>query len=669
MDRMQKLFGCWVFILCGWVYGFPVLADSSNNDLVIHHDLQVIPDLASGSVSIKDQLQFNKPLTQALELQLGISFRLNSKQNARLDTDSLHILAEPNQTVQLEYSSKLASTTDCDWLKQTCVLLNERGLYLDPNLGWYAQVPNARHTFSLNVQLPADWLSVSQGEQQNQAWLETNPQDAIYVVAGPFKRYQEANAQVYLLHDDPELAKHYLQATQHYLTFYSDLLGVYPYKKFATVESFWETGWGMPSFTLLGSRVMRLPFIRDTSLPHEILHNWWGNGVYVDASQGNWSEGLTAYLSDYYLKELKGEDAAYRRDTLQNYAAFTQSGNDLPLSQFRSRHDQTTQAVGYGKSLMLFHALRQQLGNQAFFAALKQFYETYRFRAASFADLQKTFEQVSGQPLQALFDQTLNRTGAPKLALKQAQLTQQGQQTRLALTVGQLGDKPWQLTIPVVASFADGSQTTQGFAMDQSQQTFELTYPQAPVDVAIDPNFEVFRLPDAHEVPPALNVLFNDQPKHIVLQRKVTEGMEFAWDEWAEQLAKNAPHSTIQYDDQPLPKTGTMVLLGGDNEGLTQLLLRANQPFKLNDTAYILNSESYMCVIHSLALTLTAGKQQVILLDAPNPEALKTLARKVPHYGKYSYAIFNSLSGENVAKGQWTVTDSPLTLKLPPLQQ
>jgi hypothetical protein len=54
----------------------------------------------------------------------------------------------------------------------------------------------------------------------------------------------------------------------------------------------------MPSFTLLGSRVIRLPFILYSSYPHEILHNWWGNSVYVDYARGNWSEGLTSYLAE-----------------------------------------------------------------------------------------------------------------------------------------------------------------------------------------------------------------------------------------------------------------------------------------------------------------------------------------------------------------------------------
>jgi aminopeptidase N len=108
---------------------------------------------------------------------------------------------------------------------------------------------------------------------------------------------------VLLREPDAPLARKYLAATHRYLALYDELIGPYPYKKFAMVENFRQTGYGMPSFTLLGSRVIRFPFILSSSYPHEILHNWWGNSVYVDYDSGNWSEGLTSYLADHLIRE------------------------------------------------------------------------------------------------------------------------------------------------------------------------------------------------------------------------------------------------------------------------------------------------------------------------------------------------------------------------------
>ena len=92
-----------------------------------------------------------------------------------------------------------------------------------------------------------------------------------------------------------------------------------PFSKFALIENFWETGYGMPSFTLLGEQVIRFPFILESSYPHEILHNWWGNGVYPDYTTGNWSEGLTAYLADHLFQEMDGLGAEYRKEMLSRY--------------------------------------------------------------------------------------------------------------------------------------------------------------------------------------------------------------------------------------------------------------------------------------------------------------------------------------------------------------
>jgi len=55
--------------------------------------------------------------------------------------------------------------------------------------------------------------------------------------------------------------------------------------------------------------VVRLPFITETSLGHEVLHSWFGNSVEVDAGQGNWCEGLTTYLADQAFAADKGTDA------------------------------------------------------------------------------------------------------------------------------------------------------------------------------------------------------------------------------------------------------------------------------------------------------------------------------------------------------------------------
>ena len=116
----------------------------------------------------------------------------------------------------------------------------------------------------------------------------------------------------------------------------------------------------MPTLTYLGVNVVRLPFIRSTSLGHEVLHNWWGNGVYPSYARGNWSEGLTTFMADYTYKERESAGAArqMRLEWLRDFTAVP-LGQDLPLAKFTSRTHGTSQIVGYHKAAMVFlHAAR-----------------------------------------------------------------------------------------------------------------------------------------------------------------------------------------------------------------------------------------------------------------------------------------------------------------------
>ena len=87
----------------------------------------------------------------------------------------------------------------------------------------------------------------------------------------------------------------------------------------------------MPTFTLLGRNVVKLPFIVRTSLGHEILHQWFGNSVYIDSNKGNWAEGLTTYLADHFYADQSGEGVDYRKQILIDYQSYVNIDNVFPL--------------------------------------------------------------------------------------------------------------------------------------------------------------------------------------------------------------------------------------------------------------------------------------------------------------------------------------------------
>jgi hypothetical protein len=135
----------------------------------------------------------------------------------------------------------------------------------------------------------------------------------------------------------PGLAQGYLDDSAAYIERYSRAIGAYPYSEFSIVASPLPTGFGMPTLTYLGAEVLRLPFIRKTSLGHEVLHNWWGNGVYVDyraatgrkASPPSWPTTPTSWTNrPRRQRDAPGLAARRRRPCRENTGT---------LRDFRSR--------------------------------------------------------------------------------------------------------------------------------------------------------------------------------------------------------------------------------------------------------------------------------------------------------------------------------------------
>ena len=219
--------------------------------------------------------------------------------------------------------------------------------------------------------------------------------------------------------DSAPLSSAYLDASARYLRFYEGLFGPYPFEKFAVVENFIPTGYGFPSYTLLGGTVIRLPFILTTSLPHEIAHNWWGNGVLVDYREGNWSEGLVTYVADYLLEEQKSPAAGreYRFKLLTDYASLVPPAADFPVAAFVGRSDPASRAIGYGKGAMIFHMVRRLIGDEAFFAALRDVCRERLYREAAWSDFTRAFSRAAGRDLAPLMKQWLERTGGPRISL------------------------------------------------------------------------------------------------------------------------------------------------------------------------------------------------------------------------------------------------------------
>ncbi len=530
-------------------------------------------------------------------------------------------------------------------------------------------------TFRMTVDLPEGYDAVSQGSRVEHeirdgrrivTWDCPQPMDEVYLIAARFHEYSRETdgltAYAFLRQPDERLAATYLQSTAEYVAMYSELLGDYPYKKFALVENFLETGYGMPSFTLLGSTVIRLPFILYTSYPHEILHNWWGNSVFVEPYRGNWCEGLTAYLADFLMKEATGQGADYRRDTLKKYLNFASGGQDFPLAAFRSRHSEATQAVGYGKALMLFHMLRRDLGDAAFVAGLREFYRDKQFTHASYDDLRDVFSRVSKRDLAPFFEQWIDRIGAPELRLTDVE--REGNVVRL--TIEQVQEGPvYALSVPVAIGVQGVEEASVvNVPVTERRSVFDTKLPAPPFAVAIDPEFDLFRKLDRAEIPSSLGQVFGAERSTIVLPVKNRE----AWAALAAGWARRGDVDVVgEQDLTSLPADRAVWILGSENRHAPSVAgaferhgAEIADVLRIDGEVHPREGRSFvLTAAHPSAPDLAIG-----WVGTDVAAAIPGLARKLPHYGKYSFLVFDGDAPTNIQKGQWTATDSPLYRRL-----
>ncbi len=666
----------------------------------VHHNINVHINPVRGVLTVQDNVTLPENTSSLefilhgdLSIQPDNSYSLRTIESWQSDVPvTLYrvTLKSQQKSITLNYSGKInhvPRAASSDYARQdhwSPAIISDEGVFLSGTSLWYPDMGDYLHTFNMQVDLPDGWTAVSQGlavPGKKNRWQENIPQEEIYLVAGRYHVYEKpgrtALAQVFLRTPDQALAEKYLSVTEQYIDLYGRMIGEYPYRKFALVENFLQTGYGMPSFTLLGNRVIRLPFIPYTSYPHEILHNWWGNGVYIDFASGNWAEGLTSYLADHLLKEQRGEGANYRRDALQKYADYVSEQKEFPLNEFRGRHSQASQAIGYGKVMMFFHQLRQLLGDKTFVDGLRLFYRDNRFKIAGYQQLRKAFEQVSGKDLSPMFEQWLNRTGAPELEVTAITVTQDKDRYQLSLQLTQRqADDAFVLSIPVwVKTESEAGLYMKRIQMTSKQQDFTFSLENQPLALAVDPQFDVFRRLDDSEIPSSMGQLFAADDVLIVLSSGEEQKMTEAYTRLATNWTANRPGSKVVRDDQirQLPQDRMVWLFGQHNRFAGQLasLADTNQ-VSINGNSLSVYGNDYDRKTHSYAITVSntgkpaaSSRQTIGWLSADSVASLTGMARKLPHYGKYSYLVFLGAQTVNVLKGQWDTSDSAMRLTLP----
>ena len=563
---------------------------------------------------------------------------------------------------------------------ETTGMITENGVYLANSSYWLPTFAgDVLSTFKLSVEIDKDWSVVSQGERTRNevvgdkkliTYNSPQPMDEVYLTAAKWTEYSltlgDVEVQAFLRTPDEELANRYLGITSGYLQMYETLIGKYPYTKFALVENFWETGYGMPSFTLLGEKVIRFPWILYSSYPHELLHNYWGNSVFVNYDEGNWCEGITAYMADHLLQEQRGSGATYRRNTLQKFTDYVNVENDFPINKFINRNNSAEEAIGYGKVLMVNNMLRTELGDEVFINAYQKFYEDNKYKKVSFPEIQKSFEAVSGNNLDAFFKQWIDRTGAPTIEI--ANVKAEGNQLDFTLKQAQSEDA-FNVQIPV-AIFTEGSDQVvwKSVEMTKKEQNFSFDLDAKPLRVEIDPQFNVMRRLDRKEVPSSLSQVYGETKLTLIVptQGSYQEAYQKMAETWKSTQEAQGKTAVILKDDdmEAIPTDQAVWILGYDNKFYgKELQTQYADHFSSANMDMINKLEGSGALVFAIP-NIGNAAHSVGFVGGNSDAAIAALSSKLLHYGKYGYLGFEGDGANNVMKGSLPALESPLIVKV-----
>ncbi len=579
---------------------------------------------------------------------------------------------------------------------ETAGHIGPEGVYMSSESSWYPDIPESLSTYTLLVAVPTGWTVVTQGKpgesracsagvcrDENMvmtAWTVSQPSEALTLVANTFvstfrdwtaKTGQKIQLSTYLFPDDAHLAEEYLDATARYLDAYIPLLGPYPFEKFAVVENFFASGLGMPSFTLLGSGIIKRHYVQPYALGHEIVHSWIGNAVFNRGERGNWVEGLTTYLANYYWHELMGDRAQardQRRLMVQGYNLHVPPERDYPVAQFTQKQDERDNAIGYQKSAMLFHLLRQEVGEETFWRALISLVAKFRGRHAEWRDLERVFAEESHQDLRWFFAQWVEQDGAPVLSLAEAvarPVTEEQAKTfQLEVTIAQ-SEKSFRLPLQLLIRMEGDREQILTVPLRSLRETVSVTLPARPIAIDLDTEFMTFRRISRQSLSPVLNhyvtdrrrsvlTAFTDEPSHPSPFRDVVTRIE------TQEQQKPISERTViaaMAQDGLLPQEGSVLVLGGpeSRSGIQSILANhCGARATLNDRGVTVMRTAYEGP--GLAMLVSCHRVDrpgsvVTVLYAASPQAVAKVARLLFFYGWNSFVLFKD--GAVTTRGEW----------------
>lgn len=213
--------------------------------------------------------------------------------------------------------------------------------------------------------------------------------------------------------------------------YYSLWNGDYPYNHCTAVDGALSAGAGMeyPNVTVIGTS--GTAFQLETVIMHEVGHNWFYGILGSNERKHPWmDEGLNSFNENRYIEtkypEAKLSDmidrevisnvfdlnnykhkSLYELSYLVNARRNLDQPIELPAPEYS---DLNYGSIVYSKTAIVFDYLMAYLGEEVMDKAMRQYFETWKFKHPQPNDLRKIIEEVSGKNLSWFFDDIIKTT-------------------------------------------------------------------------------------------------------------------------------------------------------------------------------------------------------------------------------------------------------------------
>ncbi len=291
--------------------------------------------------------------------------------------------------------------------------------------------------YIVDIDVPVDLKVVATGVQVERQVskervrlrFDSGPARDFFLVASP--NFDATSRQVgdtiinsYYLPDHARGGGFALAAAAESLVVFNERFGPYPYTELDVVEAPMHNALGVefPGIFLLASDSYETP--EDpafaTTDAHEVAHQWFYSIVGNDVFDEPWlDESLATYLSSLYweFRAGGGPPAPLYSYWQDRYDTLVQEGEDEPVAESLAYFESLNNPRVYGgvvyvKGALFLKALRQEIGDEAFFSALRDYYNTYQYQIGTTEALLEAFERAAGRQLDDFYQEWLYETGS-----------------------------------------------------------------------------------------------------------------------------------------------------------------------------------------------------------------------------------------------------------------